>query len=71
MAYITGKRGSKVTMFPVTLDEFIPAEHACRVSAAFVNQLEMAELGFLRSASAKTGRPGWDPRDLLKLYLYP
>jgi transposase len=53
------------------LDEFIPAEHACRVSAAFVNQLEMAELGFLRSASAKTGRPGWDPRDLLKLYLYP
>lgn len=69
MAYITGEAREQMTLFPVTLDEFIPAEHACRVSAAFVNQLEMAELGFLRSAAAKTGRPGWDPRDLLKLYL--
>jgi transposase len=58
MAYITGEAREQMTLFPVTLDEFIPAEHACRVSAAFVNQMEMAELGFVRSASAETGRPG-------------
>jgi transposase len=30
----------------------------------------MSQLGFERSEPAETGRPGYDPRDLLKLYLY-
>jgi hypothetical protein len=30
----------------------------------------MSELGFERAQAAETGRPGYDPRDLLKLYLY-
>jgi transposase len=37
---------------------------------AFVNGLAMAELGFERAEAADPGRPGYDPRDLLKLYLY-
>jgi transposase len=37
---------------------------------AFVNALKMAPLGFERAEAADTGRPGYDPRDLLKLYLY-
>ena len=37
---------------------------------AFVNGLKMAMLGFERAEAAETGRPGYDPRDLLKLYLY-
>ena len=57
-------------MFPVTLDELIPADHLCRVIEAFVGRLGMPELGFVRSEPAETGRPGYDPRDLLKLYLY-
>ena len=57
-------------MFPVTLDELIPADHLCRVIEAFVNRLAMQELGFVRAEPAETGRPGYDPRDLLKLYLY-
>jgi transposase len=36
----------------------------------FVVGLSMAELGFKRAKAAETGRPGYDPRDLLKLYLY-
>ena len=52
------------------LDDFIPAEHVCRVINAFVEKLAMSELGFERAQAAKTGRPGYDPRDLLKLYLY-
>jgi transposase len=70
MAYITGEAREQVTMFPVTLDELIPEDHVCRVIEAFVNRLAMAELGFVRSEPAETGRPGYDPRDLLKLYLY-
>jgi transposase len=57
-------------MFPVTLDELIPGDHMCRVIEAFVDRLDMAKLGFVRAEPADTGRPGYDPRDLLKLYLY-
>jgi transposase len=37
---------------------------------AFVDGLKVSELGFERAEAAETGRPGYDPRDLLKLYLY-
>src|SRR5690348_9220221 len=70
MAYIRGEAREQVTMFPVTLDELIPADHICRVIEAFVGRLEMAKLGFVRAEPAETGRPGCEPRDLLKLYLY-
>lgn len=52
------------------LDDLIPSDHVCRVIDAFVDVLRMAELGFERAEAAETGRPGYDPRDLLKLYLY-
>lgn len=42
----------------------------CRVIDAFVDRLAMVQLGFERAEAADTGRPGYDPRDLLKLYLY-
>src|SRR5260370_14658118 len=32
--------------------------------------MKVADLGFERALAAETGRPGYDPRDLLKLYLY-
>jgi transposase len=54
----------------VVLDEFVPADHVCRVIDAFVEKLVMSELGFERAQAAETGRPGYNPRDLLKLYLY-
>ena len=57
-------------LFPATLDELIPADHVCRVIEAFVDKLDMEMLGFVRAEPAETGRPGYDPRDLLKLYLY-
>jgi Transposase domain (DUF772) len=57
-------------ILPTTLDELIPQDHVCRVIEAFVGRLDMAKLGFVRSEPAETGRPGYDPRDLLKLYLY-
>jgi len=70
MAYIEGEHRSQHNLFPTTLDELIPQDHVCRVIEAFVGRLDMAKLGFVRSEPAETGRPGYDPRDLLKLYLY-
>jgi transposase len=54
----------------VVLDDLVAADHVCRVIDAFVDGLGIAELGFDRAEAAETGRPGYDPRDLLKPYLY-
>jgi transposase len=70
MGYIYGDGREQGTLFPVLLDDVLPADHICRVIDAFVNSLAMSEIGFERAEAAETGRPGYDPRDLLKLYLY-
>jgi transposase len=70
LAYIQGEARSQQALFPSTLDELIPADHICRVIEAFVGKLDMEALGFVRAEPAETGRPGYDPRDVLKLYLY-
>jgi transposase len=70
MGYIQGEGRNQGSLFPVMLDDFVPADHLCRVIDAFVGILPMSELGFERAEAAETGRPGYDPRDLLKLYLY-
>src|SRR5271163_4054971 len=70
MGYVQGEGRTQATLFPVTLEELIPDDHMCRVIDAFVERLTMSDLGFERAMAAETGRPGYDPRDLLKLYLY-
>ena len=70
MGYIQGEGRNQGTLFPVVLDDLVPLDHVCRVIDAFVDRLEMEQLGFARAEAAETGRPGYDPRDLLKLYLY-
>src|SRR2546426_7591014 len=70
MGFVQGEGRTQGSLFPVTLEELIPDDHVCRVIDAFVDRLDMAGLGFERAEAADTGRPGYDPRDLLKLYLY-
>lgn len=70
MGFLRGEGRDQGTLFPVVLDDLVRADHVCRVIDAFVNGLAMSDLGFARAEAAETGRPGYDPRDLLKLYLY-
>lgn len=70
MSYIVGEARGQQTLFPVALDDLISGDHFCRVIDAFVGRLDFRALGFERAEAAATGRPGYDPRDLLKLYLY-
>src|SRR5215467_87495 len=70
MGYVQGEGRTQGALFPLCLEELIPDDHVCRVIDAFVDRLDMAGLGFERAEAAETGRPGYDPRDLLKLYLY-
>src|SRR6059036_713726 len=53
MAYLRGEAREQTTMFPVTLDELIPADHICRVIEAFVDRLDVAKLGFVRAEPRK------------------
>jgi transposase len=70
MGYIQGDGRDQGTLFPVMLDDLLSLDHMCRVVDAFVEQLDMQKLGFERAEPADTGRPGYNPRALLKLYLY-
>jgi transposase len=55
---------------PEVLDDFIAKENPVRVIDVFVNKLDMARLGFKRTSPKNTGRPGYDPATMLKLYIY-
>src|ERR1700743_2272918 len=70
MGHITGEGRGQSALFPLSLDDLLPADHACRVIDAFVASLDLQGLGFVRSRPAATGRPGYDPGDLLRLYSY-
>jgi transposase len=57
-------------LLPPSVEEYVAANAPVRFIDAFVAGLEMAQLGFARDRPAETGRPGYDPRDLVKLYVY-
>jgi transposase len=70
MAHVTGQSRYQATLFPEVLDEVIAADNQVRVTDAFVDSLDLARLEFCKVAAEATGRPPYDPRDLLKLYVY-
>lgn len=70
MSFIEGVGRDQQTLFPEVLDDYIPSDHPARFIDAYVDQLDLAGLGFERAAAAETGRPGYHPADLLKLYVY-
>ncbi len=70
MAYIKGEDRNQLIMFPESIDEYITEENPVRVIEAFVEGLNLQELGFKRTNPTAVGHPSYDPKDLLKLYLY-
>lgn len=70
MRYIQGESRDQLTLLPASFDDLIAEDHIVRVIELFVDGLDLEALGFVRAQPAVTGRPGYDPADLLKLYLY-
>jgi transposase len=68
--YVEGVDRDQATLFPDRLDDFIDADNPVRVADAFVEALDLRELGFVRAVPSSMGRPGYDPAVLLKLYIY-
>jgi transposase len=70
MAHVTGESRYQATLFPEVLDEVVGCNDPVRVIDAFVETLDLGELGFSRVAAEEMGRPPYAPGDLLKLYIY-
>jgi transposase len=70
MAYINGTVRSQQIMFPEALDDYVEDNNTVRGVAAFVEYLNFKELEFVRAEPAETGRPGYDPRVMLGIYIW-
>ncbi|WP_244563618.1 transposase, partial [Ensifer aridi] len=57
-------------MLPEQLDDWVHEDSPVRVVDVFVDELNLADLGFVRCEPSNTGRPGYHPSILLKLYIY-
>ncbi len=68
--FIAGVDRSQVSLFPDRLEDWIDEDNPVRVIDAFVDALDLKGLAFQRASSAATGRPGYHPAVLLKLYIY-
>ncbi|MEO1538271.1 MAG: IS1182 family transposase [Pseudomonadota bacterium] len=68
--YIEGIERDQTTLFPERLEDWIGEDHLVRVVDLFVDELDLTELGFGRATPARTGRPGYHPSVLLKLFIY-
>ena len=69
-AHITGTDRAQVLLLPDTVDDYVGPDNPVRFIDAFVDSLDLAGAGFERAEPKETGRPGYDPSDLLKLYIY-
>ncbi|QXI65808.1 hypothetical protein CP157_03600 (plasmid) [Paracoccus marcusii] len=68
--FIEGTARGQTALFPDRLEDWIGEDHLVRVVDLFVDELDLPALGFARSAPARTGRPGYHPAVLLKLFIY-
>ena len=68
--FVEGEDRSQGTLFPERLDDWICQDNPVRVIDVFVDELDLGGLGFGRVEPRATGRPGYHPSVLLKLYIY-
>jgi transposase len=68
--FVEGADRVQSTLLPECLDDWIDEENPVRAVDAFVNALDLKELGFDGVEPAATGRPAFHPSVLLKLYIY-
>jgi transposase len=70
MTHLTGPDRAQTLLLPESLDEYVGPDNPVRFIDAFVDGLDLAAAGFTRVTAKLAGRPGYGPRDLLKLYIY-
>jgi transposase len=67
--FIEGENRYQSTLFPERIDDYVEEDSAARVIDVFVDRLDISGLGF-ETEHADTGRPGYHPRTMLKIFIY-
>ena len=67
--FIEGENRYQSTMFPEKVDDYVDEDSIARVIDIFIDRLDISGLGF-KAEAADTGRPGFHPRTMLKIYVY-
>ena len=67
--FIEGEDRTQATLFPERIDDYVAEDNPVRVIDVFIDDLDISGLGF-KSEPAATGRPGYHPKTMLKLYVY-
>jgi transposase len=70
MTHIAGFERDQLLLLPEAVDDYVGSDNPVRFIDAFVDGLDLAAAGFARVEAKTTGRPGYAPDDLLKLYIY-
>jgi transposase len=70
MAHLAEHDRSQLLLRPEAVDDYVGPDNPVRFIEAFVDELDLAGAGFARVVPKATGLPGYDPADLLKLYIY-
>src|SRR6266513_802924 len=68
--FIDGEDRMQQTLLPHCLEDCVGEENPVRVIEVFIEELDLAALGFSGMTPAATGRPAYHPATLLKIYLY-
>ena len=68
--FIDGEDRMQRALLPHCLEDYVSEESPVRVIEVFIDELDLAALGFSRMTPAATGRPAYHPSTLLKIYLY-
>src|ERR1700730_294724 len=68
--FIDGEDRMQQTLLPHCLEDYVGEENPVRVIEVFIEELDLAPLGFWGVTPATTGRPASHPSTLLKIYLY-
>ena len=66
--HVTGTHRDQTVLFPDTLNQYVDKENSVRFIDAFIDSLNMEKLGFKHSIHLETGRPSYDPSDLLRQF---
>ena len=70
MRYIKGTERNQTVLFPESIDDYVEENNLVRFIEAFVDTLNIKELGFVYSEPKETGRKAYNPASMLKLYIY-
>ena len=68
--FVEGVDRGQSTLFPAMLDDYVGEDNPVRAVEVFVDGLDLDKLGFVGVQPLDTGRPGYHPGTMLKLYIY-